>query len=181
MEEAKPLHMIGFRLKHGLLKGVYLLMCKKVHCAALIDGTPCKGRPVHYWWTPWCETHAKQERAVYHFLKHVNAGIESIKDSFGDVDNPQLKRIALIMLNLVIVAREAHRDWFYPSQNCPFHIPYETQLIDMRARVTKTLRTMDYAINTKVPEPSLRELMRIALIGMTITSSLHALKGILRL
>ncbi|KAK7955925.1 uncharacterized protein PG986_005147 [Apiospora aurea] len=131
MDEAKPLHMIGFRMKHGFQKALSLLTFKGARCR------------------------------------------------LGDLDNPDLKRIALVMLNLVIVAREAHRDWFYPGENCPFHIAYEFQLIDRRARVRMALWAMNYAINTMISEASLRELLRIILTGMAITSSLCALKGFL--
>ncbi|KAK7926841.1 hypothetical protein PG985_003839 [Apiospora marii] len=94
------------------------------HCKAVIDPEGCQGEMVNPQYVKWCEKHAKQERAIYHFRKSLEAIVDGIK-GLKNRDNPEEKRVALILLSIVIVAREAQRDWFFPGENDESHIKHE--------------------------------------------------------
>ncbi|KAK8867719.1 hypothetical protein PGQ11_006297 [Apiospora arundinis] len=146
---------------------------KLVHCQAAIDPAGCSSPPIDHWYTPFCEKHAKQERSLYYFYKHVEALWCGLDDVY-DLKDVHTKYTALSYLAVVIASREAHRDWFFPGQNCPFHIGHERkQLISERERIVDTLFFMNYGIFTKTSDISIRNLLKTKLPNMRIDQPLH--------
>lgn len=143
---------------------------------AAIDPEGCQGAMVDTRYVKWCEKHAKQERAIYHFRKYLEASCGTIK-GLKNRDNPEDKRVALILLNIVIVARKAQRDWFFPGENDESHIKHEQeQCIYKRGQIKNALWDMEYAIITTTPDSSLREIIRTILTTTPFSQSLDALR-----
>ncbi|KAK8052526.1 hypothetical protein PG993_003911 [Apiospora rasikravindrae] len=149
-------------------------------CQAVIDPFGCYSAPVDSWNVPWCEKHAKQERASYHSYKLAGAMCKSHKELL-DLDktpnNVEDKRKALCYHLFEIVAREAHRHWFYPGEDCEGHIAWETKLVNERAGDRDALWTMDYGIHFIITEDSLREVLRNILTTIKVDQDINVLRG----
>ncbi|KAK8052523.1 hypothetical protein PG993_003908 [Apiospora rasikravindrae] len=71
----------------------------------------------NHWKSDYCKRHAQQERALQHFFKVTERafnGLGYLRGVDGAAGN---KRIGLLLVSAVIVAREAHSVWFFRGSN----------------------------------------------------------------
>ncbi|KAK7958018.1 hypothetical protein PG988_012866 [Apiospora saccharicola] len=156
MAVMKSLRRTCKRMIREIMEGLSLV--KYTRCKAVIDSTRCCRTPVDPWKMPYCEAHAKQERALYYFYKLTESTLYD-HVNMDDLENPESKGRGL-------------------NNKCEDHEAHERVVIDDRAKLQKSLWTMGFAINTRVPEHDLREIMRNILVNITITQPLDVLRGI---
>ncbi|KAK8128718.1 hypothetical protein PG984_009826 [Apiospora sp. TS-2023a] len=177
---------VCIRMIRGVMKGLSLVNHAPIrildeeqmmaHCQAAIDSDGCQGAMVDTQHCKLCVKHAKQERAIYHFRKYLEKCCRNI-EGLKSRDRPEDKRVALVLISIVIVARIAQRDWFYPGENCEHHIKHENeQCIHLRGEIKNTLWDMGYAINTITPDSSLREIIKTILTSTPFPQSLDSLR-----
>ncbi|KAK6853619.1 hypothetical protein PG995_010431 [Apiospora arundinis] len=93
--------------------------------------------PIDHWYTPFCEKHAKQERSLYYFYKHVKALWCGLDDVY-DLEDVHTKYTALSYLAVGIASREAHRDWFFPAIQSLWDCLEGVQVIELLDRSQAT-------------------------------------------
>ncbi|KAK8060609.1 hypothetical protein PG996_010539 [Apiospora saccharicola] len=124
---------------------------------------------------PWCEAHAKQERVLYHFLKHADKHYDILKEP-GDTEDMERNEAVITLLYYALVVRTAHGEWFFPDSKCQGHSTLEMILIGRRAAARNALYYMQFAIHTKTPDNLLQEIMKRVFITMPTIPSLNFLR-----
>ncbi|KAK8042917.1 hypothetical protein PG994_013400 [Apiospora phragmitis] len=172
MAVMKVLHTICARVIRGLMKAKSLASHARVRIPDEEQGlmSHCEvSRKIQHQVMRW-----NQERVIYRFLKDTEDRCRL--KGLNNLDEVENKRVYLILMSLMIVTREAHRDWFYLGQNCPNHIRHEVEISDDWVSVKKHLWKMEYGICMEQSEVSLREVIRNILNGMSIPYSVDVLR-----
>ncbi|KAK8052527.1 hypothetical protein PG993_003912 [Apiospora rasikravindrae] len=129
-------------------------------CKAAIDSVPCSN-PTKSCQDNYCEKHSIQHDVSYHFYKDVEAKWERLKwDALCDSEDAQSKHDGLTFLSIVLVAREAHTDWFYQGVPEPGHQRHEQRLRSNRDSVVTAIYALEHGIVAKMTNPLIREVIR---------------------
>ncbi|KAK8080865.1 hypothetical protein PG997_008683 [Apiospora hydei] len=129
-------------------------------CKAAIELVPCQN-PTNCYRDNFCEKHSIQHDISHNLYKDVEAEWERLKwDALFDSDDAKSKHDGLVFLSIVLVAREAHTDWFYQGVPDPGHETHEQGLRADRDSVVAAIYAMEHGIVAKMTNPLVREVIR---------------------
>ncbi|KAK8128715.1 hypothetical protein PG984_009823 [Apiospora sp. TS-2023a] len=130
-------------------------------CEAVIDTYRCPDPTDPYSSDKWCAKHTLQHNVSHAFYKYVERNWDRVQgDALWNPKDIESKKDGLRFLTIVLVAREAHTDWFYQGKSCVGHQRREFRLSAKLSSVQRETFAMEYAIVSRTILPMVREVIR---------------------